>query len=358
MRQLLLTLLLLLPASILPAAEPQPPAAPAASSPTIEVHPASPLVDMHFWVRKLASSTGEVPSMPGLATAVETLRELDSQLGRPSLPLAPVWGAVDLLLFRVSTAAELSTAAAALPETLTLPMVPPLPRSGIVRLAESYVLLEKPFLEQVWPWHQKMIERAAETVRVDLLPAAGEVFGDLQRFLGASLPAQPIQLHLVAEAPRPGGVTFVAGTGSGLCLVGADAGVGSQWLEIVVHESIHALDLNGESSLDVLRQRLGTLEPRLPAREAWNVSHAVMFAQAAGTVRRVLAPHHRDYGDVSGVYTRLPKGAEVVAPAWQAWMRGEISRDAAIDRIVDGFRAKEKGDPKAAPIPALNDGSR
>lgn len=132
--------------------------------------------------------------------------------------------------------------------------------------------------------------------------------------------------------------------------------MGSQWLEIVVHESIHALDLTGESALDVLRQRLGMLDPRLPAREAWNVSHAVMFAQAAGTVRRLLAPHHRDYGEVSGVYTRLPKGAEVVAPAWQAWMRGEISRDAAIDRIVDGFRTKEKGGPQAAPVLPPNGG--
>ncbi|HKH46761.1 MAG TPA: hypothetical protein VKM72_19050 [Thermoanaerobaculia bacterium] len=115
MRQIIFALpLILLPAS-LPAAEPP--------SPIIEVHPASPLVDMHFWVRKLASSQEEVPSMPGLAPAVEALHELDSQLGRPSLPLAPAWGAVDLLFFRVLTAAEFSKAAAALPETLTLPLV-------------------------------------------------------------------------------------------------------------------------------------------------------------------------------------------------------------------------------------------
>jgi hypothetical protein len=269
---------------------------------------------------------------------------------------------VDLLLFRASSAGEFAKAAAALPETLTMPVGPSLPRAAIVRLAESYGLLEKPFQEQVWPWHQKMIERAAETVRVDLVPAAGEVFGDIQRSLGFALPSQPVQLYLVAEAPRPGGVTFVAAPGSGLCLIGADAAVGSQWLEVVVHESIHALDLNGESALDDLRQRLGMLDPRLPAREAWNVSHAVMFAQAAGTVRRVLAPHHRDYGEVSGVYSRLPKGAEVVAPAWQAWMRGEISRDAALDRIVDGFRTeskeKEKGDPKVAPVPPASEGPR
>lgn len=352
MRHLILAALLIpLSASDLPAQVPA-----AAPAPAIEVHRPSPFLDMHFWARKLASEEGEIPSMPGLAAAVEALRELDAQLGRPFLPLSPAWGAVDLHVFRAATAADFSRAVSALPETLTLPMGPPLPRAGIARLAESYVVLEKPFLEQVWPWHQKMIERAAETLRLDLLPYTGEIFGDISRFLGFPAPTRPIPLHLVAEAPAPGGVTFIAQPGYGLCLVGVDAAVGSQWLEVVVHESIHALDLAGESALDDLRRRLGTLDPKIPPREAWDVSHALMFAQAAGTVRRVLAPRHRDYGEVAGAYSRLPKASEVVVPAWQAWMGGEITREAALDRIADGFRAKEKGDPKVAPVLPSNGG--
>lgn len=357
-KAILALLLVLLP---LPALA-QPPAAPATpvAEPVslIEVRFPSPFADMHFWARKLASSGGEVPALPGLQVAVEALREIEAQLGRPALPLAPIWGAVDQQALRANSAAEFSQVVAALPETVALLGGISLPRSGIARLAEAYVLLEKPFLEQVWPWHRKMIEHASATLDQDLLPHTGEIYADIHRFLGFPVPTQPIPLHLVAEAPHPGGVTYVAEAGRGLCLVGVDAAAGSQWLEIVIHESLHALDLSGESALDALRQRLGTLDPRLPAREAWNVSHAVMFAQAAGTVRRVLVPHHRDYGDVSGVYLRLPKGGEVVAPAWQAWMRGEIARDAAIERIVDGFRTKEKGDPKVAPVPPTNGSSR
>lgn len=352
MRQATLAATLMLLLSAAPILS-QPPTAPAPSPASlIEVRTPTPFVDMHFWVRKLASSRGEVPPLPGLAAAVEVLREIDVQLGRPALPLAPVWGAVDLHVFRATTASDFSRAAAALPETLTLPGDLSLPRSGIVRLAEAYLVLEKPFLDQVWPWHQKMIAHGAETLRQDLLPHTGEVYGDVQRFLGFPVPARPIPVHLVAEAPHPGGVTFVARIGEGLCLVGVDAAAGSQWLETVLHETLHALDVAGESALDTLRQRLGTSDAKLPPRDAWQVSHAVMFAQAAGTVRRVLVPRHRDYGEVEGVYSRLPKGDEVVAPAWQAWMRGEITRDAAIDRIVDGFRTKEKGDPKVAPVPA------
>lgn len=356
MRQTILALLLVLLS--VPTLAQSPATSATAPASLIEVRFPSPFADMHFWVRKLASSGGEVPALPGLQVAVEALREIEVQLRRPALPLAPIWGSVDQQALRANSAAEFSQVVAALPETLTLLGGISLPRSGIVRLAEAYVLLEKPFLEQIWPWHRKMIEHASATLTQDLLPHTGEIYADVHRFLGFPVPTQPIPLHLVAEAPHPGGVTYVAEAGRGLCLVGVDAAAGSQWLEIVVHESLHALDLSGESALDALRQRLGSLDPRLAARDAWNVSHAVMFAQAAGTVRRVLVPHHRDYGEVSGVYSRLPKGAEVVAPAWQAWMRGEITREAAIERIVDGFRAKEKGDPKVAPVPPTNGSSR
>lgn len=342
-----------------PALAQTPAAPPAAPAPLIEVRLPSPFADMHYWVRKLASREGELPAMPGLRPAVEALREIEVELRRPSLPLAPIWGSVDQHALPARSAAEFRQRVAALPETMNLLGGISLPRAGIVRLAEAYLVLEKPFLEQVWPWHQKMIEQGAATLEENLLPHTRDVFTDVQRYLGFPVPTQPIPLQLVAEAPHPGGVTYVAEVGRGLCLVAVDTPAGSLWLESVIHESIHALDLTGESALDTLRQRLGTLDPRIPARDAWNVAHAVIFAQAAGTVRRVLFPRHRDYGDVSGVYQRLPKGAEVVAPAWQAWMRGEITRDAAIERIVGGFRSqeggeKEKGDPKVAPVPPTN----
>jgi hypothetical protein len=65
--------------------------------------------------------------------------------------------------------------------------------------------------------------------------------------------------------------------------------------------------------------------------------HTVMFVQAAGTVRRVLDPNHRDYGDVKGYYARVGRAAEVVVPAWRDYLDGRIDREAAVERIVAGF---------------------
>ena len=345
MRQALVAaILILLSAPCLAAAGP---------SPALDVHTASPLLDMHLWTRKLASGRGEIPPTPGLAAAVDALHELDAQLGHPPLPFAPAWGVIDLEAVRSATAADFARAAAGLPETYAPRGGEPFPlRAGAVRLAEAYRTLEKPFLEQVWPWHRMIVERSAETLRRDLLPHGAEVFAEIHRTLGSPVPAQPIPVYLIAETPFPGGVTFALREGGGLCLVGADAAAGSQWLEIVIHESIHALDVSGESALDELRRRLEALDPKLSPRESWDFVHTVMFAEAAETVRRVLVPGHHDYGEMDGYYPKVPQAAAVVVPAWQAWMRGEITRDAALDRIVEGARSKEKGDPKVAPVPA------
>ncbi len=62
-----------------------------------------------------------------------------------------------------------------------------------------------------------------------------------------------------------------------------------------------------------------------------------MFVQAAGTVRKVLDPGHKDYGDTAGYYPKVPRATAVVRPAWEAYLRGEISRDAALERIAAGF---------------------
>jgi hypothetical protein len=81
--------------------------------------------------------------------------------------------------------------------------------------------------------------------------------------------------------------------------------------------------------------------------------HTLMFAQAAGTTRAVFDPQHRDYGDLAGYYPKVPAAAAVVVPAWRSYLEGKITRDAALDRIGEGFvpkpAEKTKGDPQAAP---------
>lgn len=333
MRSALLALLLALPAA--PAPD------------LLEIH-VDPFTDMHSWVRHLAEGKGDLPMVPGLPEAVAAVRELDSRLGG-----SLAWGIVDGPLTRAGSAEGFTRLAAELPESFTMRDGRTIRlREGVVPLAAAYGKLEKPFLETVWPGHREIAERAALTLRRDLLPKASAVYADVAAHLGIPVPSGPFTVFLVAEGPFPGGVTYPVHGGGAVSVVAANAAEGSAWLEIIVHETLHAIDVGTDSVLDELRGRLGKLTPAPSPREIHDFVHTVMFVQAAGSVRKVIDPAHKDYGDVNGYYPKVPRAATVVVPAWRAYLAGEISREAAVTRIVEGFKSSsgnEKGGPKAAP---------
>jgi hypothetical protein len=334
MRSALLALLLALPA------------APAPAPDLLEIH-VDPFTDMHSWVRHLAEGKGDLPTVPGLPEAVAAVRELDSRLGG-----SLAWGIVDGPLTQTGNAEGFARLAAELPESFTMRDGRTVRlREGAVPLAAAYRKLEKPFLETVWPRHREVAERAASTLRRDLLPKAPAVYADVAAHLGIAVPSGPFTVFLVAEAPFPGGVTYPVRGGGAVSIVAANAAEGSAWLEVVVHETLHAIDVATDSVLDELRDRLGKLSPAPSPREVHDFVHTLMFVQAAGSVRKVIDPAHKDYGDVRGYYPKVPRASAVVVPAWRAYLAGEISREAAVARIVDGFKASgdEKGGPKAAP---------
>jgi hypothetical protein len=326
-------------AAALALAQPTPQPAPA----PVELK-VSPIVDLHFWVRKLAEQKGEIPAVQGLPEAVAAARAFQTELGPGAL-----WGIFEGNFVGLESAADLMATAEQLPETAqmfggrTIKL-----REGAVRLARSYVSLEKPFLETVWPRHREAAEGLAGQLRRDLLPKAPQVYEDLSRRLDVPIPSRRIPVYLTAEGPWPGAVTARAREGA-VCFVAADASTGSQLVEVVVHETIHALDvMAGEGGvLNDLRKRLGKADLR-------DFPHTVMFVQAAGTVRKVLDPAHKDYGDVEGYYARVPRASAVVVPAWRAFLAGEISRDEALNRIA--AVSNEKGGPKAAPETPRKDG--
>jgi hypothetical protein len=298
-----------------------------------------PLADLHYWVRMLAFRPAERPDMPGLADALGALR----QQGDPR-----TWGIYDGSMIGASSAADLAKTAAELPESLqSRGGQTVLLREPMTRLAEGYGRLEGPFREKVWPRHREKAERADAYLRRHLLPRSAEVFADLARSLDVAVPATPIPVYVVAEAPFPRAFTFRSQTGP-FSVVAPEGAPGTLWDEIVIHETVHALDaLSGERGVikDLRRRLSGILGAS--AQEVEEFAHTLMFAQAAGTVRRVLDPAHKDYGDVAGYYPKVPRAAAVVVPAWREYLAGGITRDEALDRIVRGFE-KGKGDPKVA----------
>ncbi|HEV8582009.1 MAG TPA: hypothetical protein VGX68_23310 [Thermoanaerobaculia bacterium] len=309
----------------------------------------NPLIDLHYWVRKLASQQGELPAVVGLPEAVTAVRRGGAALGDLGL-----WGVVDGSFTEASTAAELARVATEVPESFTTRDGRSIPvRQILTDLAAAYGRLEKSFLASVWPGHREIAERAGAALRQQLLPKAPEVYADISRHLGVPVPPQPLPVYLVAAAPFPGAFTYRSQEGP-FSVVALEGEPGSAWVEIVIHETIHALDVHaGEGSvLAELRSRLGKV-PGASPKEVHDFVHTVMFAQAAGTVRRVLQPNHKDYGDAAGYYLKVPRAAAVVVPAWRDYLEGKLNREAVVEKIVKGFAeglAKEKGGSQAAPV--------
>ncbi|HEX6904606.1 MAG TPA: hypothetical protein VF789_33165 [Thermoanaerobaculia bacterium] len=302
-----------------------------------------PLMDLHFWVRNLSYGKGDLPAVEGLAPAVETVRQMNAELKES-------WGVYDGVFVGVSSVEDLTRGAAELPESLTLRNGQTLRlREGVARLAAAYRPLEKPFLEKIWPGHREHSEKGAALLRKTMPSRASEVFSDLSRHLGTPAPSSPIPVYLVASSPFPRAVTFRS-RGGGVCVITLIDEPPSLAAEIVIHESIHALDVAaGEASvLAELRRKLSQI-PGASPQDVHDFVHTVMFAQGAATVRRVFDPAHKDYGDTSAYYPKVTRAAAVVVPAWKDYNEGKITREAAVERIVAGFGEKEKGGPKAAP---------
>src|SRR5690242_6622642 len=119
----------------------QPAPAPPAPAP-LELK-VSPIVDLHFWVRKVAEQKGEIPAVAGLPEAVAAAKAFQTELGPGAL-----WGIFEGNFVRQESAADLLATAEKLPETAqmfggrTIKL-----REAAVRLARSYVSLEEPFQE-------------------------------------------------------------------------------------------------------------------------------------------------------------------------------------------------------------------
>jgi hypothetical protein len=343
-RRLNLAALAVLASSLSVGAEPPRPVAAPVAAPALLDLRVNPLIDLHYWVRKLGSERGELPSVAGLPEAVAAARRGGSALGDTGL-----WGVVDGSFVEATTAAELARIATEAPESFTSRSGRSIPlRQILADLATAYGPLEKSFLASVWPGHREIAERAVAALRQQLLPKTSDVYADISRHLGVAVPTSPIPVYLVAAAPFPGAFTHLSQEGP-FGIVALEAEVNSAWLEIVIHETIHALDIRaGEMSvLADLRSRLGKV-PGASPRDVHDFVHTVMFVQAAGTVRRVLDPNHRDYGDVAGYYPKVPRAAAVVVPAWRDYHDGKITREAVLERIVKGF-AEGQGNEKGGP---------
>ena len=301
----------------------------------------SPLVELHFALRRAASITGDASGGAAWASAVEAVRSIERELGG-----GLAWGLLESALAGCESAAEAKELFPQLPESFSMRDGRKLPlRDMAVRLADALAGAEPGFMSETWPGHKAKLEEARTRIAAELLPKESECFAHLLKSLAMSDPGLPIPVYLVAEAPEPGAFTHRKRGGGGVCFVGLDSASGTQLYETILHESIHALDIATDAQdtvLQIMRRKLREAGIGPTDKRFRDVPHTLMFVQAAETVRAVLDPQHKHYGDVYGYYPKVPEATQAVRPQWEAHLRGDITREQAIDRIV-GEAVKPSG---------------
>jgi hypothetical protein len=309
----------------------------------------SPFVDLYLYVFKLAAGEGKAPDVEGFGAAVEAARAF------------PAFDSLARLGFEVSEfehAADLQQPFSKLPESVSVytreGTRPLAAREKALQLGKALAAVEKPFLEKIWPRHKAMVEEAAGRVAKNLVPKEQECFAYIIKSLGMEDVDYTVPVYLVAEAPRPGGFTTYKGERTAVCFVAVEEAKGSLIYETVLHEAIHALDIataGGQNALVELRGRLQKAGVAARDPDMRNVPHTIMFIQAAETVRRVVDPAHKHYGEVAGYYAKVPLVAKIELPLWTAYLDNKISREEAVTRIVEEFLAARKGKTTTPPQP-------
>ena len=310
----------------------------------------NPVLDLSYMVRKYASSKTELPeSMAAFREAVSLAHQLNEEFGSWA---GGGWPAIDILLSKSKNTSEAMQAAPKLPETTTS-------RSGkTIRVREAAIryvnvlnAVEPEYVKSVLPQHKSVVDRAIAYVAAKFAAKEQECLAYLTTNLRMEDSDYRVPMFFVAETPWPGGFTIWNDTRHGTVVISVEANQGSLLFEAMLHEAIHALDLETQakgSVLEEIRDRLrkaGVAENDLAMTQG---THMLVFMQAGETIKRLVDGSHQHYGDVRGVYNlaALQPLMNVARPTWMAYLDNKITRDKAIEQIVEGYlRARKSTSP-------------
>jgi hypothetical protein len=142
-----------------------------------------------------------------------------------------------------------------------------------------------------------------------------------------------IPVYLVVDVPWPGAFTSGASGATSSVFVSSRFR-GSTLSEIVLHEVIHALEIDADPLSPLVRLDREMERRELPPSDQRSqFSHALVFVQAAETVRRLIDSNHVDYGVSHAYYERVPC-SQLVRDHWVRCLRGDIDADTAVARMI------------------------
>lgn len=290
-----------------------------------------PFADLFFYVYRFSSSSDKIPEVEGLAQSVEAARQLPFVLTL-----------VDQLPFELENSAAAEKAFSQLPENYKSKRGEDVALRGkATRLGQSLAAFEEAFLKQVWPQHKALIDKAVATVEQSLGPKEDECFNYFTRHLGMADATSTVRIYLVAEAPWPGGFTMWGKDATrGVSAISVTAHQGAQLMTTVLHEAIHAFDLETKGKGNVLvdlRDRLLKAGFKEDEAVVHHAPHMLVFIQSSEAVRRYVDPSFKPYSE--GIFSRpaLQPFVKVQLPIWTSYLDGKISRDEALTQMVAGF---------------------
>jgi len=304
-----------------------------------------PFIDLHFYIYRLASSDEKPPAIDGFQQAIDAARQV------------PMYRTlIDLALFNCDNAAEAERAFSLFPETFKTREGTVIPlRERAVHLARSLSVIEKPFLQKIWPQHRETIQKAATRISQTLEPKQEECFNYLTTRLGLEAANYTVPIYLVAEMPWPAALTATGKeTNHGVCVLNASASPGSDLFAAVLHEAIHALDAETSGSGNVLIEFQNQLLKNGFTKDDFvvrNAPHFLVFIQSIETVRRFLDSSYQPYD--RGVFIRpaLVPLVNVERPIWTGYLDGTFSRAEARNMMVATFvKAREPAVPPRPPL--------
>lgn len=195
------------------------------------------------------------------------------------------------------------------------------------------------YRRRFWPAH----ERAGHTF-VDALKPALAAHGTwlahrLETLYGTRWPSQPIEVEITAAVPPFGASSmgdppFDQAHAPLITMSSLDPGYGGDvTLEMIFHEASHLLVGRTEQALDDAAKRTGRTLPR-------GLWHSLLFYTAGRVVRERLGPGYLPYAErpsnrlFAGEQASSASLLPIFERAWQPYLDGKTSFEAAIDQIV------------------------
>ena len=187
-----------------------------------------------------------------------------------------------------------------------------------------------------WPSHDAANRRFMMNLQPLLDRHGAEIAARLAKSYGTVWPDRPIRVDVVPDASPPGNAhTTIYPTH--IKIAAADprhAGLAA--LELIFHEASHAWGPPLMKDVDDAAARAGKPVPG-------NLWHAILFFNAgfitADVLRAAGIARYEMYGDSQGVFDRLLKGSRApMAEYWPLYLTGRISREEAVQRIVQDLR--------------------